>query len=102
MTNAPINRSPTTPGEILKELFLEPAGISQLQLARHLRWTPAKVNNIISGKLGISAETALSLADVFGTTPQLWMNAQTAIDLWRTGQKHVPRKRLKRTSRRAA
>jgi len=100
--NIPMHRPPTTPGEILKELFLEPAGISQLQLANHLGWTPAKVNNILSGRLGVSAETALSLADAFGTTPQLWMNAQTAVDLWKTKQKHVTRKRLKATRRPAA
>jgi addiction module HigA family antidote len=90
------------PGEILKELFLGPAGISQLQLAKHLGWTPAKVNNLISGRLGISAETALSLADAFGTTPELWMNAQAAIDLWKANQKHIARKRLSRSARPAA
>jgi addiction module HigA family antidote len=98
----PTHRSPTAPGEILKELFLEPAGLSQLQLARHLGWTPAKVNNIIAGRLGVSAETALSLADAFGTTPQLWMNAQTAIDLWKAAQKHVVKKRLSRSAKSAA
>ncbi len=100
--NIPMHRPPTTPGEMLKELFLEPAGISQLQLARHLGWTPAKVNNIISGKLGVSAETALSLADAFGTSPQVWMNAQAAVDLWKAGQRHVARKRLNRRERPAA
>src|SRR5438552_11806779 len=95
----PRHRPPTTPGEILKELFLEPGGISQLQLARHLGWTPAKINNIISGKVGVTAETALSLADAFGTTPQLWMNAQAAVDLWKAGQRHVARKRRTRTAR---
>jgi addiction module HigA family antidote len=100
--NNPTHRPPSSPGEILKELFLKPAGISQIELARHLGWTAAKVNNIISGKLGVSAETAMSLADAFGTTPQVWMNAQAAIDLWNTGRKHVPRKRIKRSSRPAA
>ncbi|MGA2499514.1 MAG: HigA family addiction module antitoxin [Tepidisphaeraceae bacterium] len=98
----PTHRPPTTPGEILRELFLEPGGISQLQLARHLGWTPAKVNNIISGRLGITAETALSLADVFGTTPEIWMNAQAATDLWKAGHKHVARKKLRHVARPAA
>lgn len=98
----PMHRPPTTPGEILKELFLGPGRISQLQLARHLAWTPAKINNIISGKLGVSAETALSLADAFGTTPELWMNAQAAVALWKAGQRHVARKRLSRAVRSAA
>ena len=98
----PTHRPPTGPGEILKELFLKPAAVSQLQLAKHLGWTPAKINNIISGKLGISAETALSLADAFGTTPLLWMNAQAAVDLWKARQRHVARKRLTRAARPAA
>lgn len=98
----PKHRPPTTPGEILRELFLEPAGIPQLQLAMHLGWTPAKVNNLISGRLGVSAETALSLADAFGTTPQVWMNAQAAVDLWKAAQRHVVRKRISRTARPAA
>jgi len=89
-----IGRAPTTPGEILLELFLKPAGISQLQLARHLRWTPAKVNNIISGRLGLTAESALSLSDAFGTTAELWMNSQAAVDLWKAGLKHIARRRL--------
>jgi len=98
----PKHRPPTTPGEILKELFLAPAGLSQLQLATHLGWTPAKVNNLISGRLGVSAESALSLADAFGTTPQLWMNAQAATDLWKAAQRHTARKRLTRRPGRAA
>ena len=98
----PKHRPPTGAGEILKELFLDPAGISQVELARHLGWTPAKVNNIISGKLGVTAETALSLAETFGTSPELWMNAQAAVDLWKAAQRHVARKRLTRTARSAA
>ena len=96
------HRPPTTPGEILKDLFLEPAGISQLQLAKHLGWTPAKVNNLIAGRLGVSAGTALSLADALGTTPQVWMNAQAAVDLWKARQKHKTRRRLLRSARPAA
>jgi addiction module HigA family antidote len=98
----PRNRAPTSAGEILRELFLEPSGISQLQLARHLAWTPAKVNNLISGRLGVTAETALSLADAFGTSPQLWMNAQVAVDLWRANQSHKARARLRVSAKRVA
>jgi addiction module HigA family antidote len=94
----PTNRLPTSPGQILKQLFLDPAGISQLQLARHLKWTPAKVNNIISGRLGITAASALALADTLGTTAELWMNAQSAVDLWKASQKHIPLKRLRRSA----
>lgn len=96
--NIPRNRVPTSPGQILKELFLEPAGISQLRLARHLGWAPAKISNIISGRLGISAETALSLADALGTSPQVWLNAQMATDLWKAKQKHAAHPRLPQRS----
>ena len=98
----PRNRPPTAPGEMLKKLFLDPGGISQVELARHLGWTPAKVNNLISGKLGVTAETALSLSETFGTSPELWMNAQAAVDLWKATQRHVTRKRMSRASRSAA
>jgi addiction module HigA family antidote len=97
-----MHRPPPTPGEILNELFLKPSDISADELARHLDWAPAKVNNIISGRIGVSAEIALSLADALGTTPQVWMNAQAAIDLWKSRKKHVPRKRLRRTANPAA
>lgn len=94
----PSQRVPTSPGEILKDMFLDPTGISQAQLARHLGWTQAKVSNIITGRLGVTAETALSLADAFGTSAEVWINAQTAIDLWRARQKHDVRRPLLRKS----
>lgn len=87
----PTHRPPTTPGEMLKELFLEPAGLTQLQLAQHLGWTPAKVNNLINGKLGVTAETALCLSDTFGTSPDVWLNAQRDVDIWHALQKHQKR-----------
>ncbi len=73
--------NPIHPGEILLEEFLEPSGISQRELARRLNWTAAKVNELVGGKRGITAETALDLAEEFKTSPEVWMNLQTTWDL---------------------
>jgi addiction module HigA family antidote len=81
-------REPTGPGEILQKEFLEPLGISQSALARHVGWTQPKVNEIVTGKRGITPQTAMVLADAFATTPLFWLNLQIAQDLWRAGQKH--------------
>jgi len=78
----PTNRRPTHPGEILLEEFLKPLGIEQAKLARKLGIPIQRVNTIVTGKRGITAETALLFAEFFKTTPQLWMNLQNACDLW--------------------
>ena len=87
-------REPTGPGEILLEEFLMPFGLSQSAFARHIGWSQPKVNEIVTGKRGISPETAMVLSDAFGTTPQFWLNLQLAVDLWRAEQKHKPVKPL--------
>jgi len=89
-----MTRKPTTPGEILLEEFLVPMGLSQSAFARHIGWTQPKVNEIVTGKRGVTPETAMVLADAFGTTPQFWLNLQVAVDLWHAQQKHKPVKRL--------
>lgn len=75
----PVN--PFHPGEILLEEFLQPMGITQVELAEKLGWTKAKLNELIRGKRGITAQTALDLAEVFGTSAKLWMNFQSTWDL---------------------
>jgi len=85
----PKNRRPSHPGEILKELYLDPSGVNQTQLANHLGCTRAALNEIINGKRGITPAMAFKLADTFGTTPELWMNLQTKVDLWKARQHHV-------------
>lgn len=87
-------RQPTTPGEILVEEFLRPCDISQSALAKHLGWTTTKVNQIATGKRAVTPETALAFAEAFGTTPEFWLNAQLACDLWQAQQKHRPVARL--------
>ncbi len=74
-------KNPFHPGEILLEEFLEPMGMTQVALAEKLNWTKAKLNELIKGKRGITAETALDLSDALGTSPKLWMNLQATWDL---------------------
>ncbi len=73
--------NPFHPGEVLLEEFLEPAKISQASFANKLGWTKAKLNELIKGKRGITAETALDLAEALKTSPKLWMNLQATYDL---------------------
>ncbi len=72
---------PLHPGEVLLEEFLKPMGLSQHELALSMRVSPQKINDIVRGKRGISADTALRLAAVLGTTPEFWMGLQSQYDL---------------------
>ena len=69
------------PGEVLKEEFLDPMGISQNALARAAGVPPRRINEIVLGKRGISADTALRLAAVFGTSEHFWLGLQADYDL---------------------
>jgi addiction module HigA family antidote len=72
---------PVHPGRILREEFMEPAGVSQYRWARATGLSEVQVGNIIRGKRGISAETALRLERALGMSAQTWMNLQTLYDL---------------------
>lgn len=72
------------PGEILLEEFLEPMEISQYRLAKDIGVSPRRINEIVHGKRGITADTALRLSRYFGTTAELWMNLQALYDLEKT------------------
>jgi len=72
---------PVHPGEVLKEEFLEPMDMTANRLAEILHVTPARLYEIVSGRRGITANTALRLATAFGTTPEFWMNLQVAYDI---------------------
>jgi len=78
----PTNRRPTHPGEMLLLEFLEPRKISQSELAGKMGVPIQRINTLINGKRGITAETALLLAEVLKTTPEFWMNLQAAYDLY--------------------
>ncbi len=73
--------NPFHPGEMLLEEFLRPAGKSQAAFAREIGWSKARLNELIKGKRGVTAEAALDLADALGTSPRLWMNLQATYDL---------------------
>ena len=73
-------RSPH-PGKVLFEQFLKPNGLSQNALARELGVPPRRINEIILGKRGITADTALRLAEHFGNSARYWMSLQADYDL---------------------
>ena len=81
VTNAYPPHQPTHPGEMLLEEFLRPNGETQVAFATRIGWTTARLNEVIRGKRGVTAEAALDLADVLGTTPELWLNLQMMWDL---------------------
>lgn len=69
------------PGEILKHDFMDPFGLSATALARAIGVTPARINEIVRGRRGITAETALRLARYFGTDGWSWLNLQDRYEL---------------------
>ena len=72
---------PITPGEILREDFMEPLDISINQLARDLSVPPNRISEIVNGKRAITADTALRLQRYFGIEAQFWLNLQNEFDL---------------------
>ena len=82
-----IKRLPTTPGEILKEDFLKTLGLTQIQLAKHIGCDVKVINRIINNRTSITAEMAIKLSDTFNTTPDFWLNAQHAVDIYRANKK---------------
>jgi len=82
----PKNRKPTHPGEILLHEFLEPKHLTQVELAKAINIPVQRINTIINGKRGVTAETAHLLAKYFNTTPEFWMHLQAACDLHEAGK----------------
>ena len=76
-------REPTSPGEILREEFLVPLGMTQKRLADHIGCDVKVVNRIVNGRTSVTAEMALKLGATFRTTAEFWLNAQKAVDLYR-------------------
>lgn len=73
--------APVHPGEVLSHDFLTPMGLSANALARQIGVPGNRISMIIAGKRGISGDTALRLAEAFGTTPEFWMNLQKGWEL---------------------
>ena len=78
--------NPPHPGEILKELCLEPLGVSVTRAAEALGVSRKTLSSILNGRAGISPEMAIRLSKAFGTTPESWLNQQMQYDLWVTEQ----------------
>lgn len=90
----PKNRPPTPPGEMLLEEYLKPRGLTQVELAARMGVPIQRVNTIVNGKRGITAETAILLSEVLNTSPEIWMGLQSDYDLW-----HALRRRSAESAR---
>ena len=84
--------NPPHPGEVIKELCLEPLGLSVTDAAKALGVSRKTLSALLNGRSGISPEMALRLAKAFDTSPESWLNQQTQYDLWHAEQ---GRKRLR-------
>jgi len=78
----PKHRKPVHPGEVLLQEFLEPMGLTQVELASRMEVSVQRVNTLVNGKRDVTAETAILLSRVLKTTPEFWMSLQDALDLF--------------------
>lgn len=96
-----MRRKPTSPGEILNEEFLKPLELSQKELADHLGCDYKVINRIVNERASVTPEMAIKLAAAFKTTPDFWLNAQMAVDLWSLRTKKPKIRPLIRARRKA-
>jgi len=82
MIRVPTNRTPTHPGEILLDEFLNPMGLTQRDLADGIHVPYQRINDLFNGRRGMTPNTALRLAKFFGNSPAAWMNLQLRWDLY--------------------
>jgi addiction module HigA family antidote len=78
--------NPPHPGEIIREMCVEPLGLTVTDTAKALKVTRKTLSGILNGRAGISPEMALRLSKVFGRTPEGWMRLQLQYDLWKAEQ----------------
>lgn len=76
-------QNPSHPGEVLKELYLDPLELSAIALAKRLHVPRTRIERLVKGETSLTADTAMRLAKFFDTTPEYWMNLQRAWDLAR-------------------
>ena len=79
-------RKPTTPGEILQEEYLSPLGLTQKELADYIGYDVKVINRLINGRTSVTASLALKLAATLHTSPEFWLNAQKAIDIYKASK----------------
>ena len=82
MVRVPSHREPTHPGEMLREEFLIPMGMTQRELASSIHVPYQRINELVNGKRGITPSTALRLAKIFGMSPDFWLNLQIRWELY--------------------
>ena len=97
----PSHRISAHPGRILLREFLEPSGITQAKLARDLGISQNRLNELIRGKRGITAQTALLVSGFFGNSAEFWMQLQAAHDLTKARQEMRPKRPLRNAGSRA-
>ena len=97
----PTNRPPTHPGEMLLKEFLEPLGVSQVEAARRMKIPFQRLNAIVKGRRGVSADTALLFEALTGWEAQIWLSLQAKRDLWHARQARGRRPKV-RALRRSA
>ena len=73
-------KNPSHPGEVLTELYLQPLGMSSIELARRLNVPRTRIERLVKGETSLSVDTAMRLSRFFGNTPEFWMNLQRAHD----------------------
>src|SRR5512139_2934842 len=81
-----INRRPTHPGEMLREDFLPDYALTVAGLAEAIGVSRQSINELLRGRRAVSPEMALRLARLFGNSPEFWLNAQRAVDLWHAAE----------------
>lgn len=82
----PMKRRPTHPGEMLREDFLPEFALTVAGLAKAVGVSRQSVNELLRGRRAVSPEMALRLSRLFGNSPEFWLNAQRAVDLWDAAQ----------------
>ena len=91
-----LQRVTTHPGQMLREEFLVPLGLSQNALALRIRVPATRIGDIVKGKRAITPDTALRLARFFGNSPEFWLNVQRRGELWAALNSPRQRERIER------
>lgn len=81
-----VKRKPTPPGEILQDEYIVPLGLTQKELADHIGYDVKVINRLINGRTSVTAPLALKLAAAFNTSPEFWLNAQKALDIYKASK----------------
>ena len=79
-------RKPSLPGEILREMYLEPLNLTITAFAERIGVSRKTVSAIVNGRAPVTVDMALRLSRAFNTTPELWLNLQRSVDLWEANQ----------------